>query len=88
MFEEIRNRITYLNDTKASIQELYLATEDEAEQMALSERNMQISMELKFLNKLLQYDVSGSCEWCKNEKENRNGLCKECGRFPSPNNYR
>jgi hypothetical protein len=32
--------------------------------------------------------VSGSCEWCGSEKENPNGLCKECGRFPSPSNYR
>jgi len=32
--------------------------------------------------------VSGSCEWCGTEKENLNGLCRECGRFPSPSNYR
>ena len=32
--------------------------------------------------------VSGSCEWCGTAKENPNGLCQECGRFPSPSNYR
>jgi len=45
------------------------------------------------LNKvnIKQFDipvVSDSCEWCGIEKENRNGLCRECGRFPSPGNYR
>ena len=34
------------------------------------------------------FAVSGSCEWCGTAKENPNGLCKECGRFPSPSNYR
>jgi len=33
-------------------------------------------------------NVSDNCEWCGTEKENRNGLCRECGRFPSPSNYR
>lgn len=33
-------------------------------------------------------DVSSSCEWCGSQKENPNGLFKECGRFPSPSNYR
>ena len=32
--------------------------------------------------------VSGNCEWCGTAKENPNGLCRECGRFPSPSNYR
>lgn len=30
----------------------------------------------------------GSCEWCGTAKKNPNGLCGECGRFPSPSNYR
>lgn len=33
-------------------------------------------------------NVIGNCEWCGKEKENPNGLCRECGRFPSPCNYR
>ena len=33
-------------------------------------------------------DVSSSCEWCGAKKENHNGLCTECGRFPSPSNFR
>lgn len=32
-------------------------------------------------------DVS-NCEWCGAKKENHNGLCMECGRFPSPSNFR
>jgi hypothetical protein len=34
------------------------------------------------------FAVSGSCEWCGTTKQNPNGLCRECGRFPSPSNYR
>jgi hypothetical protein len=65
MFEEIRNRIAYLTQTKTDIMELYRLSNDEVEQVGLSERNMQISMELSFLNKLLQYDVSGRSEQLK-----------------------
>lgn len=70
MFEEIKNRIAYLTQTKKEIQDLYLLSNDEIEQTGLSERNMQISMELSFLNKLLQYDVSGRSELL---------FCSECG---------
>lgn len=34
------------------------------------------------------FAVSGNCEWCGTTKENPNGLCRECARFPSPSNYR
>lgn len=57
MFEEIKNRIAHLTQTKKDIESLYLLSEDEVEQTGLAERNMQISMELSFLNTLLQYDV-------------------------------
>ena len=40
------------------------------------------------LEKLGISAVRGSCEWCDTEKENPDGLCKKCGRFPSPSNYR
>ena len=40
------------------------------------------------VNNSVLYDVSCSCEWCGTEKENPNGLCVECGKFPSPSNYR
>jgi hypothetical protein len=43
---------------------------------------------LSEVKKLPIHNVRDSCEWCGTKKENRNGLCKECGRFPSPNNYR
>jgi hypothetical protein len=58
MFEEIKNRVEYLTQIKKDIMDLYALTEDEVVQTGLSERNMQISMELSFLNKLLQYDVN------------------------------
>jgi len=47
-----------------------------------------LSLELAEQQVLDLFSVSGSCEWCGNEKENPNGLCRECGRFPSPSNYR
>lgn len=87
MFEEIKNRIAHLTQTKKEIQDLYLLSNNEIEQTGLSERNMQISMELSFLNKLLQYDVSGRseqlCIKCKETPANR-GLgkhklvCSDC----------
>lgn len=40
------------------------------------------------VKKLTIPDVSSSCEWCGAKKENHNGLCTECGRFPSPSNFR
>jgi hypothetical protein len=40
--------------------ELYRLSNNEVEQVSLSERNMQISMELSFLNKLLKYNYVSS----------------------------
>ena len=47
-----------------------------------------LSLELAEQQVLDLFAVNGSCEWCGTEKKNPNGLCKECGRFPSPSNYR
>jgi len=47
-----------------------------------------LSLELAEQRVLDLFAVSGSCEWCGTIKENPNGLCRECGRFPSPSNYR
>jgi rRNA maturation endonuclease Nob1 len=80
MKEKITDRIEYLTETKKELMEFYLETTDEIVKQSIADKNMQISMEISFLNELLQYDViKAVCDGCQKIIETGKDIfCEKC----------